>query len=72
MFKEMLLSAVSSIFTSALRMLLAQFRTINGDEKADDLEIAIKKSFGLLKTVTDKTKTKLDDFPVKMVLNAVD
>lgn len=71
MFKEILLSAVSGACTVELQALFSKFRELNGDDKANQLQEAIKNSFLLLKTVTDKTKTKLDDTVVNLVLNAV-
>lgn len=72
MFKEMLLQMVAGATSAELRMLLGKFKELNGPEKAKQLNDSIRNSFLLLKGVTDKTKTKLDDSAVNMVLSAVD
>lgn len=72
MFKDILLSLVAGATTAELRVLLAKFRELNGDEKADQLNASLKNGFLLLKTVTDKTKSKLDDTAVNMILAALD
>lgn len=71
MFAQLLLSAVQGACTLELQNLLLKFRELNGEEKYLQLESSIKNSFLLLKTVTDKTKTKIDDTVVNIVLNAV-
>lgn len=72
MFKEMLLAMIAGATSAELRTLLAKFKELNGDVKAKQLNDSIRNSFLLLKSVTDKTKTKLDDTAVNMVLSAVD
>lgn len=72
MFKELLIQIVAGATTAELRILLAKFRELNGDEKADQLNAGLKNGLLLLKGVTDKTKSKLDDTAVNMILAALD
>lgn len=72
MFKEILFQVIAGATTAELRALFAKFRELNGDEKADQLNASLKNGFLLLKTVTDKTKSKLDDTAVNMILAALD
>lgn len=72
MFKEILFQVIAGATTAELRILLAKFRELNGDEKAKQLNDTLKNGFILLKSVTDKTKSKLDDTAVNMILNALD
>lgn len=72
MFKELLIQIVAGATTAELRILLAKFRELNGDEKADQLINGLKNGFLLLKSMTDKTKSKLDDTAVNMILAALD
>ena len=71
MFAQLLLQAVSGVVSSQLAELLQKFKELNGEEKYNQLKEAIRNSFLLLQTVTDKTKTKIDDTAVKMILDAV-
>jgi hypothetical protein len=72
MFAQLLLQAVSGVVSSQLAELLKKFKELNGEEKYNQLREAIRNSFLLLQTVTDKTKTKIDDTAVAMILNAVE
>lgn len=72
MFKELLIQIVAGATTAELRILLAKFRELNGDTKADQLIAGLKNGFLLLKSMTDKTKSKLDDTAVNMILAALD
>lgn len=71
MFANLLLSAVAGVITSALKLLLDKFQENNGPDKAVQLKSTIKNAFLLLKDVTDKTKTKIDDTIVDVILEAV-
>ena len=68
---KFLLAAVKEGATNELTELLDKFRELNGQKDHDDLVIAIRKSFTLLKKVTDETKTKCDDTLVGIVLNSL-
>lgn len=72
MFKEILLNVVAGATTAELRYLLTKFKELNGEEKAKQLNETLKNGLLLLKSVTDKTKSKLDDTAVNMILNALD
>jgi hypothetical protein len=71
MFAQILLQAISGVVSAELIALLEKFKELNGEEKYNQLREAIRNSFLLLQTVTDKTKTKVDDTAVAMILNAV-
>lgn len=71
MFLQILLQAVSGAASLELSTLLEKFRTLNGDDAHDKLVAAMYNSFTLLKTVTDQTKTKVDDTLVGIILNAL-
>jgi len=68
---QLLLQALQGGASLELAALLEKFRSLNGDEKTNELILSIKNSFLLLQTVTDKTKTKVDDILVNIVLNAL-
>lgn len=71
MFKQLLLNAVAGAVTVELSSLLLKFKELNGEEKFNQLKTAIENSFTLLQDVTNKTKTKIDDTAVRMILDAV-
>lgn len=71
MLKELLLAAVAEAITTSLKMLLNTHLEKQGREKNDMLKAAIKNSFTLLKDLTEKTNTKLDDTAVNIILNSV-
>lgn len=71
MFIQLLLNAVSSGATLELKHLLEKFKEINGEEKYQQLVEALRNSFTLLQDVTDKTKTKVDDTVVNIILNSL-
>lgn len=72
MFTQFLLAAISGAVTAELVALLVKFRALNGEDKYQELKAALKNSFSLLKSVTDKTATKIDDTAVNMILAAID
>lgn len=72
MFKEILIQMIAGATSAELRLLLAKFRELNGDAKAKQLNDTLRNGFLLLKGVTDKTKSKLDDTAVNMILAALD
>jgi len=72
MFIQILLAAISGGVSAELVTLLVKFRELNGEKKYQELKTALLNSFLLLKSVTDKTKTKVDDTAVNMVLQAID
>lgn len=71
MFKELLLAAIGQAASTELSLLFEKFRQLNGEEKYNELILSIRNSFKLLQSVTDKTKTKIDDEFVKIVLDAL-
>lgn len=72
MFKEILIQIISGATSAELRILLAKFRELNGDVKAKQLNDSLRNGFLLLKSLTDKSKSKLDDTAVNMILAALD
>lgn len=71
MFKEILLQVVAGAVTAEIRILLAKFKELNGEEKAKQVNDTLKNGLLLLKGVTDKTKSKIDDTAVNMILAAL-
>jgi hypothetical protein len=71
MFAQLLLAAISGAIETELVALLEKFKELNGQEKYDELRLSLTNGFTLLKSVTDKTKTKIDDTVVKMILDAL-
>lgn len=71
MFLQLLLNAVKTAASAELANLLETFKQHNSEEDYNKLVASLKNSFELLQKVADKTKTKLDDTVVGIVLNSL-
>lgn len=72
MFINILLQAIAGALKVQLILLIEKHKELHGEEKNEQLKGAISNSFKLLKDVTDKTKSKIDDTVVKIVLEATE
>lgn len=67
----LLLQTLKSVLTTSVTVLLQTHKRLHGEERNKQLREAIRNSFLLLKDVTDKTQTKVDDTVVDIVLQGV-
>lgn len=72
LFAQIMIQAASGYMTTELVKLLHKFRENNDEQQYQELKAAIQNSFTLLKRITDSSKTKVDDIPVKIILDAID
>lgn len=71
MLLNLLLNAVKTAASAELATLLETFKAHNSEEDYNKLITSLKNSFELLQKVADKTKTKVDDTVVGIVLNSL-
>lgn len=66
---ELLLQTVTSVLQTSITVLIEKHKELHGPERNKQLKGAILNSFELLKDVTNKTKTNIDDTIVEIVIN---
>jgi len=71
MLLQILMNAIKTGATEELRHLLEIFKRNNPEEDYNDLVTSLRHSFKLLAKVVDKTKTKVDDTLVDIILKAL-